>query len=33
MSKTSEHPEIRRAVVPLIALAIEVRPDWQRADI
>lgn len=26
-------PEVRRAVLPLIALAVEVRPDWQRADV
>jgi hypothetical protein len=26
-------PEVRRAVVPLIALAVEVRPDWRRADV
>lgn len=28
-----ELPEVRRAVVPLVALAVEVRPDWQRADV
>lgn len=28
-----ELPEVRRAVVPLVALAVEVRPDWQRADL
>lgn len=29
----AELPEVRRAVVPLVALAVEVRPDWQRADL
>lgn len=28
-----ELPEVRRAVLPLIALAVEVRPDWQRSDV
>lgn len=33
MIKTEEKPEIRRAVVSLVTLACEVRPDWNAADV
>jgi hypothetical protein len=33
MTKTDDPPEVRRALPSLIALALQVRPDWQEADL